>query len=254
MAALGMMLPASAADLKAQDTSSDWVFSVAPYVWAAGISGDVGLFGRKPIELDMKFSDIFQDLKFAGMGVVEAHNGQFGVFGDVMYINIEADEGIRRTVGGVPLALDATVNTESFVATMMGEYRAVNDETMTLDLMAGIRVWDVGNDISVKLTAGGADLARFSGDDGASWVDPMIGFKTRINTDMPLYFTGWGMIGGAGIGSDLSWDAMAGIGYQWTDNFSTVAGYRALGVDYSNDGFVFDVVQQGAFIGGVFNF
>ena len=37
----------------------------------------------------------------------------------------------------------------------------------------------------------------------------------------------------------------AAIGYRFSDTVSAVAGYRALGVDYSNDGFLFDVVQQG---------
>jgi hypothetical protein len=33
---------------------------------------------------------------------------------------------------------------------------------------------------------------------------------------------------------------------------SLVAGYRGLGVDYENNGFVFDVVQHGPILGAVF--
>ena len=47
---------------------------------------------------------------------------------------------------------------------------------------------------------------------------------------------------------------MGGAGYQFTDSFSAVIGYRAAGVDYENDGFVYDVVQQGPIIGAVFRF
>ena len=61
------------------------------------------------------------------------------------------------------------------------------------------------------------------------------------------------MIGG-GASSDLVWDVMAGAGYQFTDMFSLEVGYRAAAVDYSNDGFVYDVVQQGPIIGAVFHF
>jgi hypothetical protein len=39
------------------------------------------------------------------------------------------------------------------------------------------------------------------------------------------------------------------VSYKFTDTISAVAGYRALGVNYDNDGFVFDVVQQGPIIG-----
>lgn len=36
-----------------------------------------------------------------------------------------------------------------------------------------------------------------------------------------------------------------GIAPQWTDGFSTSIGYRYLAVDYSNNGFLYDVVLQG---------
>jgi hypothetical protein len=54
--------------------------------------------------------------------------------------------------------------------------------------------------------------------------------------------------------ADLDWDVAANLGYQFTDRISAVAGYRALGVDYNQDGFVFDVVQQGPILGMVFRF
>lgn len=246
--------PARAADLVAETPPSEWVVSVAPYAWAAGLSGDVGLFGREPIDLDMKFSDILDDLKFAAMGVVEAHNGTFGIFGDIMYVHTEAGQGIKRTVANVPVALKATVDTENIAATLMGEYRLINDEAVKLDLMAGARLWHVANDISAELKADGTEVAALSGDDSETWVDPMVGLRGRVNTETPLFLEGWGLIGGAGIGSDLVWDVMGGVGYQWTSGFSTVIGYRAMGVDYSHDGFVYDVVEQGAFVGGVFTF
>ena len=47
---------------------------------------------------------------------------------------------------------------------------------------------------------------------------------------------------------------MGGLGYQATDSFSLVAGYRAMGVDYRNDSFVFDVTQDGPILGAVFRF
>src|SRR5439155_21780998 len=69
----------------------EWTITVAPYLWAAGINGDVGLFGREPVKVDESFSDIFQDLKFGGMAVAELHNGTWGLFGDVVYAKTEAD-------------------------------------------------------------------------------------------------------------------------------------------------------------------
>jgi hypothetical protein len=51
------------------------------------------------------------------------------------------------------------------------------------------------------------------------------------------------MIGGFGAGSDVTWDLLGSVGYQWNERFAIVAGYRALGVDYDDDGFVYDVIQ-----------
>jgi hypothetical protein len=67
-----------------------------------------------------------------------------------------------------------------------------------------------------------------------------------------IYLTGWGLVGGGG--ADIDWDVALGVGYKFTDTISAVAGYRALGVNYNNDGFVFDVVQQGPIIGVAIHF
>jgi hypothetical protein len=67
-----------------------------------------------------------------------------------------------------------------------------------------------------------------------------------------VYLTGWGLVGAGG--ADLDWDVAAGLGYRFNERFSAVAGYRALGVNYSENGFVFDVVQQGPIMGVVIHF
>lgn len=232
----------------------EWTITIAPYLWAAGINGDVGLFGREPVHVDMSFGDIFDNLRFAGMVVGEAHNGTWGVLGDLIYVKIDADATATRTIAGIPVSLSGSVDTSSLTATFMGEYRAITQPTATLDLMAGARIWSVDNDIELHLSAGGPTLAAFSGSDGSTWVDPMVGIKGRVDIDPTWYLTGWGMVGGFGAGSKISWDVLGGVGYQWNERFSIVAGYRALGVNYDNDGFVYDVVQQGPILGAVLRF
>lgn len=229
-----------------------WRFSVAPYLWGAGLNGDVGLFGLEPVNIDMSFGDILEDLRFGGMLVAEAHNGTWGVFGDIVYVKTESDTTAVRNVGLVPTSLDVSVETSSFTGTLMGEYRVYSSPGASVDLMAGARIWSVDNDINATLAVGGSPVAEFSGSDGATWVDPMVGVKARFDTGTPWFFNAWGMIGAGS--SDVSWDVLGGGGYQWTDGFSTVAGYRALGVDYNDDGFVYDVVQHGPYLGAIFNF
>lgn len=246
----GEILP-PAAPAPAQD---GWVFSLSPYLWGAGLQGDVGLFGQQPVDVDMSFGDIFGDLRFGGMMVAEAHNGTWGIFADLIYVDVEAEQTVTRTIAGVPAALSASVETSSLTATIMGEYRVVSQPSGTLDLMAGARIWSVDNDIAISLTAGGAPIAGLSGSDGSTWVDPMLGIRGRFDMTRSWYLTGWGMVGGFGAGSDITWDVLGGVGYQWNDWLSTVVGYRALGVDYEDDGFVYDVVQHGPAVGVVFRF
>jgi hypothetical protein len=178
----------------------EWTFTVAPYFWMAGINGDVGVFGREPVDIDESFSDIIDDFKFGGMVVAELHNGTWGLFGDFMYVKTEADESVTRSIVGVPLTLAASVETSSFTGTVMGEYRIYSAPVGTVDLMAGARIWDVDNDIDISLTAGGPPLAAFSGSDGSTWVDPIIGARGRYNIDESWFLNGWGMIGGFGAG------------------------------------------------------
>ena len=261
---------ARSADIAAAPDTNAWRFTLAPYVWGVGLSGDVGILGRGPVDVDIPFSDILENLDFAAMGVMEAHNGTWGVLVDLNYTSLSADKRRSRTLEKDVLnqnvtftgEVSASADVKEFFGTVMGQYRALDSDQMTLDLMAGARYWHVDNDIQarVRLSASGPGpldpvlSKQFSGSDGASWVDPMVGIKSRIDTTTPLYVTGWGMIGGFGVGSDLNWDVMGGVGYEWTEKFSTVLGYRALGVDYDNDGFVYDVIQQGVVFGGVVNF
>lgn len=247
-ALLSVALPAAghAADLPPAPDSSDWKFTVAVYGWAAGLNGDVGVFGLPPKHIDLPFTDIVQDLNGAVMGLAEARNGRFMVGADVTYTNVQST--VKTPFDRVAPKVDIT-NTALMLTGLAG-YALVDDGAIRLDAVAGGRYWSVDNDFEVK----GGLLGGKSKNDGASWFDPLVGAKLRVDLAPKFYTTGWAMIGGFGVGSDLMWDLMGGAGYQFNDTFSMFAGYRAVSVDYSNDGFVYDVVEQGPVLAGVFQF
>ena len=83
-------------------------------------------------------------------------------------------------------------------------------------------------------------------------IDAMGGLKGRVNFTPKFYLTGWAL--GGGGQSESSWDLMAGVGYDFSDRFSAVLGYRAAGVDYENGPFLFDVTMQGPILGAVIHF
>jgi hypothetical protein len=134
--------------------------------------------------------------------------------------------------------------------TAAGEYRLVDDERGSLDVLAGLRAWSVESELSFQ----GGPLDGIQVNDGDTWVDPLVGVKGRLDLTGNIYLTGWLMAGGFGVSSDFMWDAMGGAGYQFNDTISAVVGYRAVGVDYQNGAFVYDIVQQGPIIGVAFKF
>jgi hypothetical protein len=76
------------------------------------------------------------------------------------------------------------------------------------------------------------------------WFDPYVGLRARYNFNKVFYTAVHGEIGG-GVASDLMWEVEGVIGLNLTRNIFTEVGYRALAVDYENDGLLFDTVMHG---------
>ena len=88
-----------------------------------------------------------------------------------------------------------------------------------------------------------------------SWFDPGLGVKGRVPFGATrFYFEGGAGIGGFGVGSDLFYEINASVGYQWTKSIGTTIGYRMFDVDYEDNGFVYDVRQQGLQLGLTWSF
>ena len=77
------------------------------------------------------------------------------------------------------------------------------------------------------------------------WFDPYVGLRTRYNFNKTYYTAVRGEIGGFGVGADLMWEVEAAFGINLTHSIFTEIGYRALGGNYENDNFRFDVVMHG---------
>ncbi|MDR6951171.1 hypothetical protein J2X65_000519 [Ancylobacter sp. 3268] len=247
-ASLSLVASSLAADLPGQRPpaagTDDWTFTIAPYFWAAGMSGDVGQFDLPAVHVDASFSDILDNLDFAVMATGEARNGRFSLFGDVLYVKLSSDVTTPRGV----YADSVDVGSETFAGLAGVGYAVWQGPQGHLDVVGGLRAWHVSTDISFT----GQVLDGRHGRDSANWVDGLAGLRGRYAFSEKVYLTGWGLVGAGG--ADLDWDVGAGVGYTFNDRVSLVVGYRALGVDYSRDGFVFDVVEQGPIIGTVINF
>jgi hypothetical protein len=220
--------------------SDGWTFSVTPYFWAAGLSGETQAFGAPVVSIDANFSDILKNLDFAAMAIVDARNGRYSIFGDLIYTKLSADSA---TPFGL-LATSVDVTAETFAGLVGAGYSVLDGPAGHLDIVGGIRVWSVDTDLSFS----GLSLNGQTFSDGATWVDGLVGIRGNYSFTPQFYFTGWALVGAGG--ADIDWDVAGGLGYRINERFSATVGYRALGVDYSNDdGFLFDVVQQGPILG-----
>src|SRR5215469_8667259 len=77
------------------------------------------------------------------------------------------------------------------------------------------------------------------------WFDPYVGLRGRYNFNKTYYTAVRGEIGGFGVGADLMWEVETVVGINLTHSIFTEIGYRALGGNFENDNFKFDVVMHG---------
>lgn len=216
-----------------------WAFAITPYLWGAGLSGQVAQPRLPEVDLSPSFGDILRNLDFAGMVLGEARKDRVGLFADMTFVKVTVASG---TPYGV-VASDAKVMSRTFSSLVGGEYAVFQDDRMRLSFSAGLRVWRMDTRISFR----GGVLDGAAGSGGATWVDGLAGLRGRYVLGGPWFAVGWGMVGGGQ--ARLDWDTAAGIGYNFTPSMAATIGYRAYGVDYRSGGFVFDIVQHGPIAG-----
>lgn len=221
-----------------------WTFSFSPYLWAAGISGDSGVFGLPEVHSEQSFGDILKDIDFGFAAAGDARYGNFSVLSDISYARITTDSATPRGV----FADEVNLKQETFTALLGLGYTVLENQQGRLDVIGGAKLWSTETTISFS----GGPLGGASARDDATWVDGMAGFRGVYSITPTVYLTGTALIGAGG--ADLDWDVMAGIGYKWKESVSAVAGYRALGVDYSNGSMTTDIIEHGPILGLVFHF
>lgn len=242
---------ASASSVPVNSSAPGWALQVTPYLWAAGIDGDISPFRRAPtISVEKSFSDIMEDLNFGGFLDVWGRYDRFVLSGDLMYVDTTDSHAIGAlpVVGATP-GLTADVDTVEFQASIKGGYRVYDGQDVSFDVLAGVRIWHISNDLTVNYGA----FRRSYGED-FGWVDPVIGFRAFFGVTPKLSIQAQADFGGFGGGADSTWQALATVNYVFTDHLSVSAGYKILDVDYESDGHVFDTTLKGPVLGMTYRF
>ncbi len=239
---------------------SGWQFRVTPYAWAPSVNGDVTVRGQKA-DIDMSFWDLFDsgssgaelDSLAALMGYVEARNGAWGIYGDIVWGKFDfSGDAVKQRNPIANLKASARANAGLDYEITMAESGLTYEvarwgatRPTALDVLGGARYWNQELDLSLAVDAS-VDLGKLGlGRSGSlavarsgtlEWVDPFVGLRLRHQLAPGRELQFLGDIGGFGVGSDFTWQLFGGYGFDfWQSDLHGVIGYRALAVDYSQD-------------------
>ena len=228
--------------------AKNWSAELTLYGWAMGINGTVQTFPRvPPVHANVGFDQLLKNLDGGIMLSGSAIIDRYVLFGDLVYAKVSPKKNFA-IARGYNLDGTLTLDTSSFMGLAAGGYRVYTDPTTSLDLMIGARVFSVDAAINLAVDVGGREVAdRELASRSKTWVDGVVGVRAIYKITDNLRLTGIAFAGG--LSSQYEWELFASLGYDFSKTWSGFVGYRALGVDYQSDGFIYDVVQQGPIIG-----
>lgn len=266
-AAFGIKAGAIAADIsmpvKAHLTPvtavETWTFSLTPYAWATSLSGHTTVRGVTS-DVDASFFDILDHTQFpkdlfqlAAFG--EARYGRFALLTDLAYMKLGIGADLARTRGtdriNGSVGASAGLKVEMFIAEFAAAYEVARWNASTapgsgtaLDLYAGGRAWWQRGEAKIQIF-GTLNIGNFTRNvDGTlsavgsvNWVDPLVGARLRHQFAPGFDLSISGDVGGFGVGSKFTWQALAALNYEFAKTksvtWSGMLGYRAISVDYS---------------------
>lgn len=223
----------------AAGATEEWRVELMPYLWAAGVNGDVAVRNRA-VEIDASFSDVADSLDVGGALLMHAQRGPWVLWTQVDYLSISTDEledGPER----------GTLNQDVTMATLGAGYQfASTDGRRSIDVLLGVRHLSVDTELRLR------DSGRFGQDRDAT--DPVIilrpsfqfAEKWRFNPTLSY---------GAGGDSEKVWELQPQIQYRTSEHTALRFGYRRLQYELESEkGSSFDGSFEGPFVGfgGVF--
>lgn len=250
------------AGVMAQSGSGSWDWRFTIYGWLPTLEADTQLpsgAGGPTIEIDA--DTLLDNLDMTFMAALQGRKGNWGFFTDVIYLDEGASGTLQRevTVGGTPIPADVTLDLrmdlKSWVWTLAPTYTISQSDRHVTDTFLGFRMLDVDTEFDWTFN-GDIGPLQLPGRDGfttasdTNW-DAVLGVKghTRLGSSrkwvLPYHFDI-----GAGD-SDFTWQAMAGLGYQFNWGTAVVV-YRYLDYDLDSGGTLTELTFGGPMIGASF--
>ena len=197
----------------------------------------------------MSFNDRWERLDKALFGYFSARKGNWFFSLDAIYFSIE-DEAARFREGPMdsPNTAELKADMTQQAYALSGGYRVLEGKT-TLDVLGVARYTSLDTDREVDVATGAELLPDGSRSVGRKegWWDGAIALRVLAPFTEKWAFMGYGDIGAGG--SDLTYQLLAGLNWQFTDMFSAKFGYRYIYQDYHKDDFKWDMDTSGVYLG-----
>jgi len=211
--------------------AESWEFEFTPYIWAAGLDGDVSAGGvASPIENDYNFF-VLENLDLVGSATFEARKHNWALLFDGLYTRYSDDFSN-------PIFTTNLVNEGGFFEAAVS-YRF--EKLKFLEIIAGARYVFVNLDLTLTP---GPDVKS-----SKDWVDPVLGLRFTWEMADRWLMRLRGDLGGFGAGSDLVSSAALTIEYRLSEMFALKAGYRFMKGEFEDQDFVHDVSLSGFGLG-----
>jgi hypothetical protein len=240
-----------------------WQFSIAPYLWAMSLDGDVTVRGNDA-GVDASFVDILQqsDSIIGLLGHGEARKGNWGLYVDGVYARLGAKANPRAGLKIKSTAELSFLEGGAFYRVGQWDLGNMTDAfgggmtSVALETYAGARYTSLN--LSLDLDNG---VTQANAGSDKSWVDPLLGARAILDLTERLQLIVGGDIGGFGVGSDMTWSAIGVIGYNFSLlglDSTAVIGYKALHQDYQDGSgahaFHWDMTVHGPITGVIIKF
>lgn len=223
--------------------SDAWRFEVTPYLWAPGIKGTVGLDSGLARSADFTSSNVLGALKSGGMISAEAHKGKWGVMGDMVSATLQKTGAIPNTGD----TIGDKITLQQTILTGVATYTLANTKDAYVDGLLGVRAIYA----TATLNVNGYGAASKT----TSTVDPIVGTKGRYRiADSSWYLPFYGDIGSGGGTTNLTWQAMAGVGKTFGRLLDASLTYRALYYDMKDGGVLQKTTMLGPQVAVTFKF
>lgn len=240
VAALALGLLGTQAWAQDKAAADAWRFQLTPYVWLTGLDGSVRPFkGAPTAHVNKSFSDVLDKLDAAAFLNGTARKGHYVLHGDLSYAS-------TSDKAALPMGLSAHAKVKQTSLTLTGGRNWMLNPQSSIDLMAGLRLWQIKADVKVPGLA--------SAQSNTSFVDPVVAARWRYDIAPRWSTLLYADMGGLDMGSKFTWQVHGSVNYQLKDNIYISLGYRHLSVDYRDGGKQLDFSQSGPIVGATFRF